>query len=357
MRVAKTIRCKVWKATETKRSILEAEYDNLQQYLQTGIDDGLYSANKQQAERYYKKIKKGKKYPLSLRNDLIKIERKDTQLVKYWIRIPVAGRRGGLWLPVKPHCDFPKEFEISESKIIKKKDGFYIHVTINKEIAQKTSCSSIIAIDLGERVIATVCNSLDMRPIFMGREVRGVRRHFAWLRKRLGEKKLLNEIKRIGQKEQRIVDAYLHDISRRIVDEAARNSDSIIVFGDLKGIRSAAKGKGRRFNRIVSIMPYYKLTEMIKYKAGWKGVPVLQFKEYKTSITCNKCKEEGTRPYQGLFKCTNTNCGYQANADWNAVQNILERAWEYISHAGVPVNVPINEPFLVSSEATHLVEW
>ena len=356
MRVAKTIRCKIWKATKAKRSILEAEYDNLQLYLQTGIDDGLYSANKQQADRFFKKVKKGKQYPISLRNDLIRVEKRDTKLVKYWIRIPVAGRRGGIWLPVKPHCDFPKEFEISESKIIKKKDGFYIHVTINKEIAQKTSCSSIIAIDLGERVIATVCNSLDMRPIFMGREVRGIRRHFAWLRKRLGKKKLLKEIKRIGQKEQRIVDAYLHDISRRIVDEAAR-TDSIIVFGDLKGIRSAAKGKGRRFNRIVSNMPLYKLTEMIKYKARWKGVPTLQRNDYKTSITCSKCKEEGKRPYQGLFKCVNANCGYQANADWNAVQNILERAKEYISSAGVPVNVPITESFLVSSEATQLVGW
>ncbi len=32
-------------------------------------------------------------------------------------------------------------------------------------------------------------------------------------------------------------------------------------------------------------------------------------------------------------------------------KNILERAAEYISAAGAPVNVPITEPFLVSSEA------
>ena len=352
MRVAKTIRCKIWRPTRAKRTILEDEYNNLQFYLQTGIDDGIYSANKQQADRFFKKIKKGKQYPISLRNDLIKIEKRDTKLVKYWIRIPVAGRRGGLWLPIKPHCDFPDEFEISESKIVKKKDDFYIHVTIHKEIAQKESCSSILAIDLGERVIATVCNSLDMRPIFMGREVRGVRRHFAWLRKRLGEKKLLNEIKRIGQKEQRIVGAYLHDISRRIVDEAAR-TDSVIVFGDLKGIRSAAKGKGKRFNRIVSNMPYYKLTEMIRYKAKWEGIPVLKVNERGTSKTCSVCGSEGKRPFQGLFKCNE--CGYQANADFNGSMNILKRAAEYISAAGVTVNAPITEPFLVSSEAIQLV--
>ena len=354
MRVAKTIRCKIWEATRAKRTILEEEYSNLQLYLQAGIDNGLYSANKQQADRFYKKIKRGKQYPISLRNDLIKIERQETKLVPYWIRVPVAGRRGGLWLPVKPHCDFPDEFEISESKIVKKKGEFYIHITIHKEIIQKQSFSSILAIDLGERVIATVCNSLDMRPIFMGREVRGIRRHFAWLRKRLGEKKLLNEIKRIGEKEQRIVDAYLHDISRRIVDEAAR-TDSVIVFGDLKGIRSAAKGKGKRFNRIVSNMPYYKLTEMIKYKAKWEGISVLKVNERGTSKTCSVCGGEGKRPYQGLFKCFA--CGYQANADWNGVKNILKRAMDYMSTAGVLVNMPLTEPFLVSSEATQLVGW
>jgi len=354
MRVAKTIRCKIWKATRAKRTILEEEFENLQLYLQTGIDDGLYSANKQQADRFFKKIKKDKQYPISLRNDLIRIEKRDTKLVTYWIRIPVHGRRGGLWLPVKPHCEFPDEYDISESKIVKKKDEFYIHITIQKEVVQKESCSSILAIDLGERVIATVCNSLDMRPIFMGREVRGIRRHFAWLRKRLGEKKLLKEIKRIGQKEQRIVDAHLHEISRRIVDEAAR-TDSVIVFGDLKGIRSAAKGKGKRFNRIVANMPYYRLTQMIYYKAQWEGIPVLKINERGTSKTCSVCGSEGKRPYQGLFKCNE--CSYQANADFNGAKNILKRAMDYMSTAGVAVSPPITEPFLVSSEATQLVGW
>lgn len=348
MRVVKTIRCKVWNATKLKQFILEDEYDNLQLYLQAGIDDGLYSANKQQADRFFKKIKKGKQYPISLRNDLIRIEKKDTKLTPYWIRIPVSGRRGGLWLPIKPHCVFPDNYEISESKVIKKKDGFYIHITIKKEIPQKTSFSSILAIDLGERVIATVCNSLDMRPKFYGRQVRGVRRHYAWLRKRLGEKKLLRKIKDIGQKEQRIVNAYLHEISRKIVDEATR-TDSVIVLGDLKGIRDSTKGKGRRFSRIVANMPYYKLTEMIKYKAAWKGIPVIKVSERNTSKTCSVCGSEGKRPYQGLFVCSS--CGYQANADFNGSKNILKRAMDYMSTAGASVDMPVTEPFLVSSEA------
>lgn len=345
MLATKTIRCQIWQATATKRNVLEEEFNNLQIYLQEGIDNGIYSANKQQAKRYFKRVKKEKRYPISIRNDLIKVEKRDTKLVKYWVRIPVHGRRGGLWLPIKPHCDFPDGYNVSESKIVKKKDNFYIHITISKEIPQKASFSSILAIDLGERVIATAVPLVNGRPIFYGREIRGVRRHFAWLRKRLGEKKLLSEIKGIGQKERRIVDSYLHAIAKDIVFVAS-NTNSIIVLGDLKGIRNQTKG--RRFNRIVANMPYYRLTQMIEYKAAWLGIPVIKISERGTSKTCPKCDSEGKRPYQGLFTCE---CGYQANADFVGAQNILKRSWDYMSQFGAAVNQPVTEPFLVSSEA------
>ena len=52
--VKKTYHCKVIRLTNTKQVALQQEYDNLQ----TREDRGLYSANKQQADRYYKIIKK-----------------------------------------------------------------------------------------------------------------------------------------------------------------------------------------------------------------------------------------------------------------------------------------------------------
>ncbi len=79
------------------------------------------------------------------------------------------------------------------------------------------------------------------------------------MRKRVGNKKLLKEIKRIKHTEKRKVNDVLHKISRAIVNEAGEKN-AVIVLGNLKGIRKSAKGKGRCFNRIVSNMPYYKLT-------------------------------------------------------------------------------------------------
>ena len=53
--VKKCYHCKVIQnLTDTKLMALQQEYDKLQHYLQTKQDLGLYSANKQQADRFYK---------------------------------------------------------------------------------------------------------------------------------------------------------------------------------------------------------------------------------------------------------------------------------------------------------------
>ena len=338
MLVSKTIKCGIINPTKTKLNLLEQEYENLQRFLHGDENVKLYSANKQQAKRYYKKVKPNREYPLSVRKDLVRVKKKETKLVKYWVRIPVAGRRGGVWLPVKPHCEFPESYEICESKVLKKDGKFFIHITIKKEVEIKTSYSSVLAIDIGERVIATAVLSVEKRPRFYGRDVRGIRRHFAWLRRRLGERKLLKVIKRIGHKERRVVDDLLHKISRELV-RLAHQHNALILLGDLKGIRSSAKGKGKRFNRIVNSMPYYKLTKYIEYKANWLGIKVVKVKENGTSRTCPKCGSEGKRPYQGLFVCKT--CGYRANADFVGAQNILKRFGDYMSSNGAAVNQPL----------------
>ena len=92
--------------------------------------------------------------------------------------------------------------------------------------------------------------------------------------RRLGEKKLLRKIKQIGRKEHRKVDDILHKISREIVSRA-KELGATIVIGNLKGIRR--KNRGKTLNRIVNRMPYYRLTQYIKYKANGKAYPSWQF--------------------------------------------------------------------------------
>jgi IS605 OrfB family transposase len=186
---------------------------------------------------------------------------------------------------------------------------------------------------LGEKRLATtvLLDSDGFRePRFYGKRARGIRRHYAWLRRRLGERKLLPVIRRVKDTESRKINTLCHQISRVIVEQARANN-AIIAVGDLKGIRQRAKG--RRMNRLISSMPNDKLSSQLDYKAAWKGVPVIKINERGTSKTCHRCSSTKTmRVVQSVFQCRS--CGLVYNADLNGAMNIAKRAWEHCFQAG-----------------------
>lgn len=357
--VKKTIKCKIHGLTNIKKQILTDEYNKYQKICQeiSEVVNNDYLPDRpfkmfKTPDRYCayvlgaikimskkKQFDKLNKQPLYLVNNKFSVIENQTKISKHWLKLPTKQKRGGIWLPII----IPRKYEdllnlkICDSKITKNKNNWFLNLVVRKEVELQKSYSNIITMDLGERVIATVCGSFDNhRPTFYGRDIRGIRRHYAWLRKRLGKKKLLKVIKRIEHTEQRKVKDRLFKIARHI-NNLAEETDSVIVLGNLKGIRKSAKG--RQMNRIVSHMPYYKLTEMITHMANWNGRQVIKVNERGTSHTCSKCGSEGKRPYQGLFKCLS--CGYQANADYNGAKNILKRSGEYISFDGVEPIQPL----------------
>ncbi|MCS4540901.1 MAG: transposase [Euryarchaeota archaeon] len=354
MEVKKTIKAKVVALTKIKKQILDQEYKNLQLFLRGNKGAKLYSANKQQSLRFYKKIKQGKEYPISIRKDLIKIEKQETKIAKYWSRIPVAGRRGGVWVAIKPHCNF-ENFEICESKLTRKNEKYFLHFAVKKEVEikhpQNFSKLAIIAIDLGERNPATSVELLDgkMIPRFYGNKIRAIRAHYNNLRKSLGKAKIekaIRIIKRIGNKEQRIVRDVNHKISREIVNRAVelKNKGYVpaIVLGKLKKIRKPRiKGKTRcrKNNRKINSWAFAQLTKFITYKANWEGIPVELIPENHTSITCHKCGAKGVR-IKRLFKCS---CGLEYSADLNGAINIANRFLDYMFGTGLFVNQPITK--------------
>jgi putative transposase len=125
LRVAvKTIKAKIISPTRKKERLLEREYQGFQDILQ-GKDASIYSATKQQAQRLRRRIKKlkHKHYPLIIRRDTFKIEKRDTKLASWWARIPIGGVREGIWVAIIPHCNFPEGCSIREAKLLKLKRG------------------------------------------------------------------------------------------------------------------------------------------------------------------------------------------------------------------------------------------
>jgi len=207
-----TVQAGIVGLTRRKREILDREYDNLQKFLRGDKTVPLYSANKQQALRYYRKVKQKKEYPLSLRNDLINLRRAKA----FWfLKIPVYGVRGGIKVPIKPHREFP-DGKLCESKIVRRNGKYIAMLTFEFPAPPMRKCSSILAVDLGERYCATAVlwHKGVMKVKFLGKEIRGIRRHYAWLRRRLQERGLTQVVKRIGCKERRVVNAILTESAK-----------------------------------------------------------------------------------------------------------------------------------------------
>jgi len=75
MEVQKVVKAKVVGLTNIKRQILDYEYEGLQRFLRGNPSVELYSANKQQVERFYQRVNPEREYPLPIRKDLIRAER------------------------------------------------------------------------------------------------------------------------------------------------------------------------------------------------------------------------------------------------------------------------------------------
>ncbi|MBS3107370.1 transposase [Candidatus Woesearchaeota archaeon] len=318
------IKCGIVGLTSSKLRDLDHEYNGFQWWMQFGIDKNILSQHKRAKGYSYKNNSiKYKDYPLIIPYSQVRYRYKDTKLTKHWIKISVRKRKGiGIWLPVSPHKKLPDFKFLKDSLLLKnKKDNYELRLIFDIPIP-KIKPQNILAIDLGERNIATVCDSQG-KVAFFGREVRGLRRHYALLRRNLGRKRLLKKIIAMGQKEKNRINNVLHQISNTII-AWAKERKAIIVLGDLKGIRNLAKGRVLR--RLLSAVPFFRLTNMISYKAEQNGLQVFKINEKYTSKMCHKCGSLGTRDNQSSFSCDC--CGLHYNADLNGARNILNRAIE-----------------------------
>jgi putative transposase len=319
MLAKRTVKCKVLELRKGKEELLFREYMNFQRFLHGDKSAFLYSATKQQAERMLKRIvgpKEGKEYPLILRRDVYKLEKTENKLTEYWLRVPIGGVDGGIWIPIKAHIVIPEDASLREAKILRRNDCWFVFLTVQAEVEER-KVSSVLAVDLGVHNSATTVNSADKQVRFYGKNIRSVRGHYYYLRRNLPNRKA---VKKVGKHERRIVTNELHVISKAIVEEAVAKN-SVIVVGQLKGIRK--QKRGRCSNRKLNSFPFYKLVSFIEYKAAWQGVPVMKINEAYTSVTCSRCGSRGAR-VRGLFRCPE--CGCSLNADLNGARNILKRA-------------------------------
>ena len=150
-----------------------------------------------------------------------------------------------------------------------------------------------------------------------GRQNKYMRRHYAYQRKKLQKAKHIKAVKRINDKEQRIMRDTDHKVSRAIIETAVSKNVTVIKMEQLANIRSSAR-TSRKNNHSLHSWSFYRLAQFIEYKAKLAGIAVEYVNPAYTSQCCPVC---GTKHHakDRKFDC---GCGYKNHRDVVGAINI-----------------------------------
>lgn len=151
------------------------------------------------------------------------------------------------------------------------------------------SDGNVMGVDLGIKCPAvSYCSDGSVKFYGNGRKNRYMRRHYAYLRKKLQTSKKMKAVKRINDKEQRIMRDIDHKLSRDIVETAVAHNVKVIRLEQLQNIRSTTR-KSRKNNHSLHTWSFYRLAQFIEYKAKLAGISVEHVNPAYTSQRCPVC--------------------------------------------------------------------
>lgn len=151
------------------------------------------------------------------------------------------------------------------------------------------SDGNVMGIDLGIKCPAvSYCSDGSVKFYGNGRKNKYMRRHYAYLRKKLQTSKKVKAVKRINDKEQRIMRDIDHKLSHDIVETAVAHNVKVIKLEQLANIRSTTR-QSRKNNHSLHTWSFYRLAQFIEYKARLAGIAVEYVNPAYTSQRCPIC--------------------------------------------------------------------
>lgn len=233
-----------------------------------------------------------------------------------------------------------------------------------EEELMKVDNGNYLSIDLGiDNLCACVSIGEKRKSSFLidGKRLKSINqrynKHKAKLQSKLPENKhWSNQLSDITKKRNFRINNYLHEVSKYIVNHAVSNNINTIIIGYNKGWKQDTN-IGKVNNQNFTQIPFYKLVQLIEYKAKLKGI---NFKKQEESYTSKasffdndvipnykKCelikyKFSGKRKNRGLYK---TGLGLSVNADINGSLNILRK---YLKCNSDAIIQPADRGFVVN---------
>ncbi|SNT69277.1 RNA-guided endonuclease InsQ/TnpB family protein [Psychrobacter sp. LV10R520-6] len=237
---------------------------------------------------------------------------------------------------------------IKNVTISKKSGHWYVSFGTERELLQNPThpATSALGLDLGITKLITTSDNQYIKP---KNSFKANQRKLAKLQRGLAKKVLFSENwKKQNRKIQKLhhhIANIRHDYLHKITTTLSK-SHAMIVVEDLKvaNMSKSASGsiekKGRNvkaksgLNKSILDQGWGSMTDMLEYKQQWRGGLLIKVNPRYTSQTCFKCKHvaKENRQTQARFECVE--CGYVANADFNAARNILAAGHAVLSVEG-----------------------
>ena len=205
--------------------------------------------------------------------------------------------------------------------------GNKIVVQIVYEVAEPeyTDNGNVMGVDLGIKCPAvSYITDSSVKFYGNGRNNKYMRRHYKYLRKKLGKAKKPDAIKRINNKEQRIMKDIDHKISHDIVETAVVHNVKVIKLERLANIRSTTR-TSRKNNPSLHTWSFYRLAQFIEYKARLAGIKVEYVNPAYTSQRCPVCGNVHHANDRN-YTCS---CGFHIHRDLLGAMNICNST-EYV---------------------------
>lgn len=309
---------KLWKQSDEYPWLKECDSQVLQQALM-------------QLDRGYVNCFQGRADPPTKRKKFL------NDSFRYPQRFKVEGNR--VYLPKIGWVKFRKsrdmEGEIKNVTVSRKGDGWFVSFQVEIEMDDPMHPSgTAVGIDLGVAQFATLSDGTVYEPLSAFRRLES---KLAKLQRKLSLKvKFSNGWKKVKRKITRlhstIADAR-HDYLHKVSTEISQNH-AVIGVEDLKvsNMSRSAKGTvetpGRKvaqksgLNKSILDQGWGMFRTMLEYKQLWRGGMLIAVPPHHTSQMCSQCGHISplNRQSQSVFECVQ--CGFKANADWNAASNI-----------------------------------
>lgn len=230
---------------------------------------------------------------------------------------------------------FDGTWKIGGSKLVLRKKGWFLNVSLSKEAPPQRTGNRALGIDQGIRHIAVTSDNRFFPAGKLNLRTAQVRQRRGELKSK-GTPSARKRLRKLSRRENRFRTDVLRCVVKSILSEC--DDVDVIVLEDLSKIEGR---KGRDMNRKLSNWGFARFRDLLTYKAEELGIRVETVDARYTSQKCSSCgsiRKANRKQSRHLYLC---DCGLSLNDDLNAARTIRNNyALATCEERGASVNGP-----------------